>query len=682
MNQPLKSIDIMNNVMNIDKKFRDFNKYSLQTNPFTKYDYEENISKYDLHLLSSIDKSTNELDDSIKIITSGDDFKNKINNNIDDFIKKFNNIIPVLNTNYINLDNLLIAGGCVKSIIMGQYFNDIDIFVYGFDNITDAQNRIEKCINDILTHSKKLSNGDYLINEKTNDDVINTIELIRCNSKLVQEILSNENSFYKLTCDNIYSKDCDVYYENKFNDVPVNETIINFTRKILKILRQYKDKYRPHLLNVNIDKNIHVINNCYTTTLYIGCYKIQFIMRLYKSVSEILHGFDLGSSAVGFDGSQVYLTTLSKYSYENMVNIIDTTRRSTTYEKRLSKYFYFGFDIIVPHFDFDKYINEYELMKETKKDINEYYKIKLEKIDSSDNCEYMTHKTYPLDYNLCEMPFLSFKCLEYKKNKLFTRNIYTNDYRYKIYSYHETDYEQYNIISPYNLFNVNFDCLNMSIYSSYECKYSLKIDICYLKYMYKMINYNILDIIDNADYLIYIVSGVELDINDKFNFNDIIKNKHTIDLMKEVLDKIYKDIIVIIMNVSIRGETKNFNNLFNQRLQYVREQTRGELIELVNKKLNIYSDLFSNRFKRYNQRNKYCYSKKDIEKIIDNFKLIDKDIESILNKEYNFISYKLDNYVHQINWIRDNPTTQLTSSINPIIEDKSVWYGDYYKEHF
>jgi len=152
--------------------------------------------------------------------------------------------------------------------------------------------------------------------------------------------------------------------------------------------------------------------------------------------------------------------------------------------------------------------------------------------------------------------------------------------------------------------------------------------------------------------------------------------------MKEVLDKIYKDIIVIIMNVSIRGETKNFNNLFNQRLQYVREQTRGELIELVNKKLNIYSDLFSNRFKRYNQRNKYCYSKKDIEKIIDNFKLIDKDIESILNKEYNFISYKLDNYVHQINWIRDNPTTQLTSSINPIIEDKSVWYGDYYKEHF
>jgi hypothetical protein len=31
-----------------------------------------------------------------------------------------------------------------------------------------------------------------------------------------------------------------------------------------------------------------------------------------------------------------------------------------------------------------------------------------------------------------------------------------------------------------------------------------------------------------------------------------------------------------------------------------------------------------------------------------------------------------------LNWIVENPTTQLTSSVNPIIEEKGLWYGDYF----
>jgi len=77
-------------------------------------------------------------------------------------------------------------------------------------------------------------------------------------------------------------------------------------------------------------------------------YEIQIIFRLYRTISEVLHGFDLGSSAVGFDGAKVYFTTLSQYSYANMVNIIDSTRRSTSYEYRLQKYLNRGFNIIMP----------------------------------------------------------------------------------------------------------------------------------------------------------------------------------------------------------------------------------------------------------------------------------------------------------------------------------------------
>lgn len=77
----------------------------------------------------------------------------------------------------------------------------------------------------------------------------------------------------------------------------------------------------------------------------------QIILRIYHNKSEVLHGFDLGSSAVGFDGERVYLTSAARFAYEYSCNIIDTTHRSTTYEHRLMKYFARGFDIVMPNFN-------------------------------------------------------------------------------------------------------------------------------------------------------------------------------------------------------------------------------------------------------------------------------------------------------------------------------------------
>lgn len=77
--------------------------------------------------------------------------------------------------------------------------------------------------------------------------------------------------------------------------------------------------------------------------------KIQVIFRHYAHASEVLHGFDLGSCAVGFDGTDVLLTGLSRFSYEYGLNIVDTTRRSPSYEYRLHKYATRGFAIVMPH---------------------------------------------------------------------------------------------------------------------------------------------------------------------------------------------------------------------------------------------------------------------------------------------------------------------------------------------
>ena len=87
--------------------------------------------------------------------------------------------------------------------------------------------------------------------------------------------------------------------------------------------------------------------------------KIQIILRLYKSISEILHGFDLGSSAIGYDGENVHFTSLGRFSYEYLANIVDTSRRSTTYEKRLMKYHSRGFQIILPYLNMSKLRTDY-----------------------------------------------------------------------------------------------------------------------------------------------------------------------------------------------------------------------------------------------------------------------------------------------------------------------------------
>jgi len=75
---------------------------------------------------------------------------------------------------------------------------------------------------------------------------------------------------------------------------------------------------------------------------------VQIIFRIYAAPSEILHGFDLGCAAVGWTGMNLYFTSLGKFAYEYGLNVFDNSRRSTTYEVRVSKYMERGFGFVVP----------------------------------------------------------------------------------------------------------------------------------------------------------------------------------------------------------------------------------------------------------------------------------------------------------------------------------------------
>ncbi|KAL1880820.1 hypothetical protein VTK73DRAFT_4990 [Phialemonium thermophilum] len=72
---------------------------------------------------------------------------------------------------------------------------------------------------------------------------------------------------------------------------------------------------------------------------------IQIVLRIYKSVSEILTGFDIDCSGAAYDGKQVYCTPRALQAYITQINHIDLTRRSPSYENRLSKYGHRGFEV-------------------------------------------------------------------------------------------------------------------------------------------------------------------------------------------------------------------------------------------------------------------------------------------------------------------------------------------------
>ncbi|KIW13836.1 hypothetical protein PV08_06616 [Exophiala spinifera] len=78
---------------------------------------------------------------------------------------------------------------------------------------------------------------------------------------------------------------------------------------------------------------------------------VQIVLRLYKSISEILTGFDVDCSCVAYDGEQVWASPRALAAFMTQINTIDLTRRSPSYENRLSKYSHRGFEVFWPAID-------------------------------------------------------------------------------------------------------------------------------------------------------------------------------------------------------------------------------------------------------------------------------------------------------------------------------------------
>jgi hypothetical protein len=75
---------------------------------------------------------------------------------------------------------------------------------------------------------------------------------------------------------------------------------------------------------------------------------VQVILRRYSTDAEVIHGFDLGSSAFLWDGKQVLMTGLGRLAAEHGINVLNLDARRGSYERRLARYFKRGFDLVLP----------------------------------------------------------------------------------------------------------------------------------------------------------------------------------------------------------------------------------------------------------------------------------------------------------------------------------------------
>lgn len=77
---------------------------------------------------------------------------------------------------------------------------------------------------------------------------------------------------------------------------------------------------------------------------------VQIILRIYRTKSEILHGFDVDSCCLGYDGDKVWATRRALFSLQHGYNTVSFDRLSPSYELRLMKYSTKGMAIKVPDF--------------------------------------------------------------------------------------------------------------------------------------------------------------------------------------------------------------------------------------------------------------------------------------------------------------------------------------------
>lgn len=291
------------------------------------------------------------------------------------------------------IPGLMIAGGFIFSVLFDTPSNDIDFFITGVkeedgeeairrfvDNINDKLNPIglyggkdylQKTLNELNAKIKELSNKLTPFENEIKD--------------LEQEIRTTEYTIFSMRFSYaserkrqlerelpVLRDKLDELIKRTYPEVSkLKKEISKFSKQRDKINKMFRE-FRNHKYVYERSTNSITIKNVYLSKDVTK--DIQIILRLYKSYSEVLHGFDVDSCCMGYDGKNILLTKRCLFSLIKGYNTVNFDRMSPSYPYRLLKYGARGIAVKVPNFD-RRFINT-DLLREM---FDDYIAMRVEK---------------------------------------------------------------------------------------------------------------------------------------------------------------------------------------------------------------------------------------------------------------------------------------------------------------
>jgi len=426
--------------------------------------------------------------------------------------------------------------------------------------------------------------------------------------------------------------DIDIFLYGITSD-KATEIVSECVAYLVKNAQDIKLKHRYIIYHPNHENTrVFVKRNMYTTTVCIehmdnnGRYsllgnEIQFIHRIYPRKDMIIGGFDLGCSAIMYDGENLLTTQLGAWCLVNICIPIDITRRSTTFEYRIVKYMYnYGFGVLFPGLDPESnYTHNYKCDRDDLKYINKIirdhgYRIAMRYDHDADDFDYSCIKKEPS--HILEAFDVDNSSITLKRENL--KNGCS-----KIYLKHKSDYS-YKRSLAYALESNNSTSL-----------------IC-----------------DNLEVVYSIVRFWDFDITtEKTSVNT--KYEDCLTRFKASLNE-----------PNIGGE--EVFNVFERRLKkydhlVVNPDIDDNYLHQRTTFVKFFGEDYVKFYEAFRNGVKISSMEEDIailrKRLIENFDTVSQKLKGIT-------------------WITENPTRQWTSSINPIITNPTDWYSEKYYRSF
>jgi hypothetical protein len=254
---------------------------------------------------------------------------------------EFNNSVFLRYPFLKNLDytGVCIAGGFCRSILLRQKVKDLDFFFYGKDHNINFNRFLQDILKVIKESNDKIK---FLFMYKHQFNVFEVIcvkdpnNFFDENYKLdnfKQYDFKSLHRFDKYTI--IDPETGKVYKKKNKNSAELEDTIM-------------KDIENKDFSNYFEDGDINGIRMKY---------RLQFVLSEFKSISELFKNFDLYPCRVAWDGKTTWFTKKSIFAYKYMVNIVNKNNYNDLFDSRLSKYFTYGFSIVLPELNINKIRN-------------------------------------------------------------------------------------------------------------------------------------------------------------------------------------------------------------------------------------------------------------------------------------------------------------------------------------